>query len=103
MEQAIREADFPAVATLYRLIEHRNMLHIIVPYPGEHEIPYHLTGSFFRAIQLYVVEASRNDAALSPWLGSPLPGTDDWYALTDKRAYDAEIFGLCLDEELPIL
>lgn len=101
MEQAIKEADFPTVAKLYRLIEHREMLHIIVPYPGVPIIPYRLDGSFFCDVQPYVVEASRKDAALSPWLGSPLSGTDDWYELIDKTAYH-EVFGLCLDNEIPI-
>lgn len=103
MEQAIKEADFPEVARLYHLIDHRSLLHIIVPYTGVPAIPHCLTGAFFRLVQPFLVEANRKDAALSAWLGSPLPDTDDWYALSDRRAYDDEMFGLCLDQELPIL
>jgi CRISPR/Cas system-associated endonuclease/helicase Cas3 len=103
MEQAIKEADFPEVAKLYHLIDHRNLLHIIVPYIGVPDIPYRLTGAFFRSVQPFIVEANCKDAALSPWLGSPLLGTNDWYELSDKRAYDDKMFGLRLDQELPIL
>lgn len=103
MERAIKEADFPEVARLYRLIEHRNVLHVIVPYVGAPDIPYRLAGAFFRMVQPFVVEANRKDATLSPWLGSPLPDTDDWYSLSDEHAYDKEMFGLRLDQELPIL
>jgi hypothetical protein len=102
MEKAISEADFPEVARLYRLIERRNLLHIIVPYVGVPEIPYRLSGAFFRAVQPYVVDANRKDAELSTWIGSPLPNTENWYALSDKTAYN-KLFGLCLDEELPIV
>jgi len=101
MELAIREADFPEVAKLYRLIERRYLMHIIVPYTGVPEIPNRLTGAFFRAVQPYLVDANRKDAAASVWLGSPLPGTENWYALSDKTAYD-DLFGLRLDHELPI-
>lgn len=101
IEQAIKEADFPRVAELYRLIERRNLLHIIVPYQGVPEISYHPTREFFRMVQPYIVEASRNDTKLSPWLGSPLNGTNNWFALSDKAAYD-EVFGLCLTQEIPI-
>ena len=101
MELAIQEANFPEVARLYRLIERRNLLHIVVPYIGVPEIPYRLTGAFFRAVQPYVVDANRKDAAASPWLGSPLPGTENWYVPSDKTAYD-DLFGLRLDHELPI-
>lgn len=101
MELAIKEADFPEVARLYQLIERRNLLHIVVPYIGVPEIPYRLTGAFFRAVQPYVVDANRKDAAASAWLGSPLQGTDNWYVLSDKTAYD-DLLGLRLDHELPI-
>jgi CRISPR/Cas system-associated endonuclease/helicase Cas3 len=102
MEQAINEADFPEVDKLYRLIEHRNLLHVIVPYNGIPEIPYRLTGAFFRNVQPYVVDANHKDADNSPWIGSPLGGTDDWYVLYDKHAYD-EMVGLRLDREIPII
>lgn len=102
LEQAIREADFPEVAKRYRLIERRNLLHIVVPYPGAPEIPYRLTGAFFRAVQPYVVDASRKDVEDSVWIGPPIHDTDNWYALADASAYH-EVFGLCLDQELPIL
>ena len=101
MERAINEADFPQVAEIYRLIDRRFLLHVIVPYDGVPEIPYRLTSRFFREVQPYVVDANRKDAAMSKWLGSPLPGTDDWYALSDRIAYH-DLFGLRLDEELPI-
>ncbi len=65
MEQAIKGADFPEVARLYHLIDHRNLLHIIVPYTGVPAIPHRLTGAFFRMVQPFVVEANRKDAALS--------------------------------------
>ena len=42
------------------------------------------------------------DAQNSVWIGSPLKGTDDWFVLSDKHAYD-KIVGLRLDEEIPIL
>jgi len=102
MEQAINEADFPEVDKLYRLIEHRNLLHIIVPYKGMPGIPYRLTGAFFRNVQPYVVDANRKDAENSPWIGSPLGRADDWYVLHDKHAYD-EMVGLRLDQEIPII
>ncbi len=102
MEQAITEADFPEVAKLYRLIDRQNLLHVIVPYNGVPEIPFRLTSEFFRIIQPFVVDANRKDGASSPWIGSPLQGTNDWYELSDRTAYD-DIFGLCLDHELPII
>lgn len=101
MELAIQEADFPEVARLYRLIDRRNLLHIVVPYGDAPEPPYHLTGAFFRNIQPYVVDANRKDAEHSPWLGSPLKETENWYVLTDKTPYD-NLLGLRLDHELPI-
>ncbi len=101
MEDAINEADFPKVAELYRLIEHRNLIHVIVPYEGVPEIPFRLTGAFFRAIQPYVVEANRKDAMESSWIGAPLRGTFAWYELADKSAYDE--MGLCLSQEIPII
>lgn len=103
MERAIKEADFPQVAKLYRFIERRNMAHVIVPYDGAPEIPFHLTSKFLRSVQPYVVDANRKDAALSNWIGSPLPGTSDWYALSDPLAYDKDLFGLRLDQEIPIM
>ncbi|HPN03441.1 MAG TPA: CRISPR-associated helicase Cas3' [Rectinema sp.] len=102
MEQAISEADFPEVDRLYQLIEHRKLLHIIVPYNGVPEIPYKLTGSFFRNVQPYVVDANIKDAQNSAWIGSPLKGTDDWFVLSDKHAYD-RVVGLRLEEEIPVL
>jgi len=102
MEQAINEADFPEVDKLYRLIEHRNLLNIIVPYNGIPAIPNRLTNAFFRNIQPYVVNANRKDAENSPWIGSPLGGAEDWYILHDKHAYD-EMVGLRLDQEIPII
>jgi CRISPR-associated endonuclease/helicase Cas3 len=102
MEQTIEEANFPEIDRLYRLIERRNLLHIIVPYNGIQEIPDCLSGDFFRAVQPYVVDANRKDAKNSLWLGSPLRGTEDWYVLFDKNAYD-EIVGLRLDKEIPIM
>lgn len=102
MEQAINEADFPEVDKLYRLIEHRNLFHIIVPYNGVLGIPARLTGAYFRNVQPYVVDANIKDAENSAWLGSPLTGTTDWFVLSDKYAYDERV-GLRLDQEIPII
>lgn len=102
MEKAIEVADFPEVDRLYRLIEHRDVVHIVVPYPGAPPSPFRPTTEFFRAAQPYVVDAYRKEALKSPWLGSPLKGTDDWYVLSDSTAYDCRRFGLRLDHELPI-
>lgn len=101
LKRAIREGDFPEVARLYRLIDRRNLLHILIPYADAPEIPHHLTGAFLRAAQPYIVDASRKDASDSVWLGSPLSGADNWYVLSDLEAYD-DVFGLKLDHELPI-
>jgi len=102
MEQAINEADFPEVDRLYRLIERRHLLHIIVPYNGVPEIQERLTGAFFRNVQPYVVDANIKDSKKSVWIGSPLKGTDDWYVLYDRHAYD-EVVGLRLELEIPII
>lgn len=100
-EQAVQECNFPEVARIYRLIEHKEVIHVLVPYKGAPEPPERLTFRFFRAAQPFVVDANRNDAINSLWIGSPLPDTDDWYALSDPN-YD-QMFGLRLDNELPIL
>ncbi len=102
MEDAIKVADFPEVARLYRLIEHRNMLHVIVPYSGVPPIPERLNANFFREVQPFVVEANRKELEESAWIDSPLAGTDDWYVLSDKTAYDL-LYGLRLDQEIPIV
>jgi len=60
-----------------------------------------LTSRFFREAQPFVVDARRNEALESVWIGSTLPGTEDWYALSDAEAYDA-MLGLRLDKELPV-
>ncbi len=102
LEQAISEADFPEVDRLYSLIEHRKLLHIVVPYGGVPELPDRLSSGFFRNIQPYVVDANIKDAENSAWIGSPIKGTNDWFFLYDKHAYD-EVVGLQLDQEIPIL
>ncbi len=106
MEKAVREADFPQVANLYRLIDRRDLVHIVVPYRGRPETPDRLNGAWFRAAQPYVVDANRRDAAISVWLGAPLRGTEDWYELTEpsdtagQECVYHEVFGLRLDLEL---
>lgn len=102
LEKAIQERDFPEVARIYRLIEHQDVVHVLVPYPGAPDVPERLTSRFFREGQPFVVDASRKDAASSLWISPPLPGTEDWYALSDPKAYD-HMFGLRLDKELPAL
>lgn len=102
LEKAIEERDFPEVARIYRLIEHKDVVHVLVPYRGAPDVPERLTSRFFREAQPFVVDANRKDAAASLWIGNPLTGTEDWYALSDTRAYD-EMFGLRLDKELPIV
>lgn len=102
LEQAIQDRDFPEVARIYRLIEHKDMVHILVPYAGTPAVPERLTSGFFREAQPFVVEANRKEASSSMWIGSPLPGTDDWYMLSDDKAYD-ETFGLRLNKELPVV
>jgi CRISPR-associated helicase Cas3/CRISPR-associated endonuclease Cas3-HD len=102
LEQAIQERDFPEVARIYRMIDHQDMVHVFVPYKGAPQVPERLTSQFYRKAQPYVVDATRRDALNALWIGSPLAGTDDWYALSDERAYD-ELFGLRLDLELPVI
>jgi hypothetical protein len=101
LEQAIQECDFPKVARIYRLIDHKDVIQILVPYTGAPDVPERLTSRFFRAAQPFVVDARRKEALESLWIGSPLPGTEDWYALSDHEAYD-QMFGLRLGKELPI-
>lgn len=110
LEQAIRELDFPTVARIYQLIDHRDVVHVLVPYGDAPEVPGHVSGAFFRAAQPYVVDANRQDAAKSLWLGTPILGTDDWYALVmpgdcvpeEDRPYSLT-FGLRLEMELPVI
>ena len=102
LEKAIEEKDFPKVAELYRLIDRRDLVHVLVPWLGAPEVPFKLTGEFFRKAQPYIVDANRRDATSSLWIGSPMNGTQDWYALSDDFAYD-KTFGLRLNMELPII
>ena len=53
-------------------------------------------------MQPFVVEANRKELEESAWIDSPLAGTDDWYVLSDKTAYDL-LYGLRLDQEIPIV
>lgn len=101
LEQAIQARDFPEVARIYRLIEHNDVVHVLSPYPGTPDVPGRLTSRFFREAQPFVVDARRKEAQESVWIGSKLPGTEDWYALSDAEAYDA-MLGLRLDKELPV-
>lgn len=102
LENAIRERDFPLVANIYRLIEHRDVVHVLVPYADAPEVPERITRAFSRDAQPFVVDANRRDARASIWLDHPIVGLDDWYVLCDWRAYDVENnLGLMLDLELP--
>lgn len=101
LEQAIMEGDFPEVARIYRLIDHKDVVLVLVPYVGAPEVPERLTAHFFREAQPYVVDVNRKEALESVWSGTPIPGSDDWYRL-DPSDYH-ELFGLRLDEELPVL
>ncbi len=102
MEEAISTCDFPTVANLYRLIEHRDVVHVLVPYGECPAVPHRINGSFFREAQPFVVDANRRDALTSVWLSNPIAGTDNWVILEDDRAYDKD-FGLYLDMELPVI
>ncbi|HZH99269.1 MAG TPA: CRISPR-associated helicase Cas3', partial [Fimbriimonadaceae bacterium] len=38
LEEAVRECNFPKVACIYRLIEHKDVVHVLVPYPGAPDV-----------------------------------------------------------------
>jgi hypothetical protein len=101
MEQAINRADFPEVARLYRLIDRRDVVHVVVPYTREFSIPYRVTSDWLREVKSYTVDAIRTQAEDSVWIGLPVPNTTDWFVLQEMSAYHIT-YGLCLDAEIPI-
>ncbi len=101
MEQAINCIDFPEVAKLYRLIDRRDVVHVVVPYGHTPVVPFQVTGRWFRSVRPFTVDAVRSHADKSVWIGSSVPGADDWFVLQDDAAYHP-IYGLCLDAEIPV-
>jgi len=101
LEKAIKTKDFPEVARLYRLIDHREVAHVLVPYEGAPSIPDHASRGFFRQTQPFVVDANKKEASISSWT-RPILGVEDWLEVTDSTAYDG-LLGLFLNKELPVL
>lgn len=110
MEDAIDVADFPRVAELYKLIEERDVVNVLVPYPGAPEVPQHLDerwfrglrAEWFRSAQRYSVSAHRGAVEASVWARWI---TEDrrWWQVTEADAYDVDLLGLVLDKELSVL
>jgi hypothetical protein len=101
MEQAISRADFPEVARLYRLVDRRDVVHVVVPYTREFSIPFRITGGWLSEVRAYTVDAIRTQAEDSVWIGPPVPNTTDWFVLQDLVPYHIA-YGLCLDAEIPV-
>jgi hypothetical protein len=110
IEEAIKVADFPKMAELYRLIEEQDVVNVLVPYPGSPEVPDHLDAGWYRSLrtdwfrkaQRYAVSAHRAPVEKSLW-ARPITEDRRWWQVTDRVAYDQDLLGLELDKELPIL
>ena len=102
LERAIEEGDFPEVARIYRLIEERDVVHVLVPYPGAPEVPPALTADWFRKAMRYSVSAFRKPV-MEATFAQPISEDGRWWRVTDEIGYDPERLGLRLDAELPIL
>lgn len=105
LEEAVRDADFPAVAKLYRLIR-QDTVQVVVPWEeglieSLRRGPF--DASWVRRARAATVAIYRPRPGAYPALEAAPPAPrgetpDDWFLLGDPAAYDRCLFGLDLGE-----
>lgn len=105
LEEAIRAADYPEVATRYRLIE-QDTIQVVVPW-DKARMQRLIAGPFdrhwIRQARAVTVAIYRPKPDAFPALAAAPPTrrgdvATDWYLATDQDAYDRRLYGLDLAE-----